>query len=165
MGWGARDSGVGGGGELGWGGSGGLPGPGALRGVGPGRAHELAPLQKCLRLDPAAPVWAAKQRVLCALNHSLQDALNYGLFQPPSRGRAGKFLDEERLLQEYPPNLDTPLPYLEVSGQGRAQGTTTGFRGRSREGHGSDGRGREELVWSGVCVCGAGVGGCVWPAQ
>ncbi|XP_010852781.1 PREDICTED: SH3 and multiple ankyrin repeat domains protein 3-like, partial [Bison bison bison] len=62
---------------------------------------------------PAAPVWAAKQRVLCALNHSLQDALNYGLFQPPSRGRAGKFLDEERLLQEYPPNLDTPLPYLE----------------------------------------------------
>uniref|UniRef100_A0A2K5I1H8 PDZ domain-containing protein n=1 Tax=Colobus angolensis palliatus TaxID=336983 RepID=A0A2K5I1H8_COLAP len=69
--------------------------------------------QKCLRLDPAAPVWAAKQRVLCALNHSLQDALNYGLFQPPSRGRAGKFLDEERLLQEYPPNLDTPLPYLE----------------------------------------------------
>uniref|UniRef100_A0A2K6M6D1 SH3 and multiple ankyrin repeat domains 3 n=1 Tax=Rhinopithecus bieti TaxID=61621 RepID=A0A2K6M6D1_RHIBE len=63
--------------------------------------------------DPAAPVWAAKQRVLCALNHSLQDALNYGLFQPPSRGRAGKFLDEERLLQEYPPNLDTPLPYLE----------------------------------------------------
>nr|XP_014336161.1 PREDICTED: SH3 and multiple ankyrin repeat domains protein 3 [Bos mutus] len=69
--------------------------------------------EKCLRLDPAAPVWAAKQRVLCALNHSLQDALNYGLFQPPSRGRAGKFLDEERLLQEYPPNLDTPLPYLE----------------------------------------------------
>ncbi|XP_055963034.1 SH3 and multiple ankyrin repeat domains protein 3 isoform X2 [Sorex fumeus] len=68
---------------------------------------------KCLRFDPAAPVWAAKQRVLCALNHSLQDALNYGLFQPPSRGRAGKFLDEERLLQDYPPNLDTPLPYLE----------------------------------------------------
>lgn len=85
-------------------------------------AHDRAPLQKCLRLDPAAPVWAAKQRVLCALNHSLQDALNYGLFQPPSRGRAGKFLDEERLLQEYPPNLDTPLPYLEVSSsRGRAE--------------------------------------------
>ncbi|KAM9177401.1 SH3 and multiple ankyrin repeat domains protein 3 [Dugong dugon] len=68
---------------------------------------------KCLRLDPDAPVWASKQRVLCTLNHSLQDALNYGLFQPPSQGRAGKFLDEERLLREYPPNLDTPLPYLE----------------------------------------------------
>lgn len=67
-------------------------------------------------------MWAAKQRVLCALNHSLQDALNYGLFQPPSRGRAGKFLDEERLLREYPPNLDTPLPYLEVSGGPGARG-------------------------------------------
>ncbi|XP_042638737.1 SH3 and multiple ankyrin repeat domains protein 3 [Orycteropus afer afer] len=71
------------------------------------------PQGKCLRLDPDAPVWASKQRVLCTLNHSLQDALNYGLFQPPSQGRAGKFLDEERLLREYPPNLDTPLPYLE----------------------------------------------------
>ncbi|XP_006157662.1 SH3 and multiple ankyrin repeat domains protein 3, partial [Tupaia chinensis] len=87
--------------------------PPARARAGPLGSHELAPPQKCLRLDPAAPVWAAKQRVLCALNHSLQDALNYGLFQPPSRGRAGKFLDEERLLQEYPPNLDTPLPYLE----------------------------------------------------
>lgn len=96
--------------------------PRGLPGRGPGRARAgrtqetASPLQKCLRLDPAAPVWAAKQRVLCALNHSLQDALNYGLFQPPSRGRAGKFLDEERLLQDYPPNLDTPLPYLEVGG-------------------------------------------------
>ncbi|XP_039718936.1 SH3 and multiple ankyrin repeat domains protein 3 [Pteropus medius] len=87
--------------------------PRARRRAGPVRAHASAPPQKCLRLDPAAPVWAAKQRVLCALNHSLQDALNYGLFQPPSRGRVGKFLDEQRLLREYPPNLDTPLPYLE----------------------------------------------------
>ncbi|XP_045146551.1 SH3 and multiple ankyrin repeat domains protein 3, partial [Echinops telfairi] len=71
------------------------------------------PPQKCLRLDPDAPVWTSKQRVLCTLNHSLQDALNYGLFQPPSQGRAGKFLDEQRLLREYPPNPDTPLPYLE----------------------------------------------------
>ncbi|KAB1269386.1 SH3 and multiple ankyrin repeat domains protein 3, partial [Camelus dromedarius] len=95
------------------------PGPGPGADDAPGHAVVvrvgIPDLQqtKCLRLDPAAPVWAAKQRVLCALNHSLQDALNYGLFQPPSRGRAGKFLDEERLLQEYPPNLDTPLPYLE----------------------------------------------------
>ncbi|XP_059260415.1 SH3 and multiple ankyrin repeat domains protein 3 [Mustela nigripes] len=96
-------------------------GPGAGAGMdGPGASAVVVRVgipdlqqTKCLRLDPAAPVWAAKQRVLCALNHSLQDALNYGLFQPPSRGRAGKFLDEERLLQEYPPNLDTPLPYLE----------------------------------------------------
>lgn len=94
----------------------------ARRRAGPVPAHAPAPPQKCLRLDPAAPVWAAKQRVLCALNHSLQDALNYGLFQPPSRGRVGKFLDEQRLLREYPPNLDTPLPYLEVSGARRGPG-------------------------------------------
>ncbi|XP_077025427.1 SH3 and multiple ankyrin repeat domains protein 3 isoform X2 [Tamandua tetradactyla] len=95
------------------------PGPGAAM-DGPGASAVVVRIgvpdlqqTKCLRLDPAAPVWAARQRVLCALNHSLQDALNYGLFQPPSRGRAGKFLDEERLLREYPPSLDTPLPYLE----------------------------------------------------
>lgn len=92
-------------------------------------------------------MWAAKQRVLCALNHSLQDALNYGLFQPPSRGRAGKFLDEERLLQDYPPNLDTPLPYLEVS-RGRRGRRARGarpaeLRDLSGEGHG---HGHEELV-------------------
>uniref|UniRef100_A0A674HRC1 SH3 and multiple ankyrin repeat domains protein 3 n=1 Tax=Taeniopygia guttata TaxID=59729 RepID=A0A674HRC1_TAEGU len=69
--------------------------------------------QKCLRLNPEVPVWVSKQRILCTLNHSLKDVLNYGLFQPACNGRAGKFLDEERLLREYPPSPDTPLPYLE----------------------------------------------------
>nr|XP_041569664.1 SH3 and multiple ankyrin repeat domains protein 3-like [Taeniopygia guttata] len=68
---------------------------------------------KCLRLNPDVPVWVSKQRILCTLNHSLKDVLNYGLFQPACNGRAGKFLDEERLLREYPPSPDTPLPYLE----------------------------------------------------
>ncbi|XP_053572262.1 SH3 and multiple ankyrin repeat domains protein 3 [Bombina bombina] len=68
---------------------------------------------KCLRLNPDAPVWVAKQRILCTLNHSLKDVLNYGLFQPAFNGRAGKFLDEERLLREYPPSVATPVPYLE----------------------------------------------------
>ncbi|KFV20725.1 SH3 and multiple ankyrin repeat domains protein 3, partial [Phalacrocorax carbo] len=69
--------------------------------------------QKCLRLNPDVPVWVSKQRILCTLNHSLKDVLNYGLFQPAFNGRAGKFLDEERLLREYPLNPDTPVPYLE----------------------------------------------------
>ncbi|XP_075455355.1 SH3 and multiple ankyrin repeat domains protein 3-like isoform X2 [Ascaphus truei] len=69
--------------------------------------------QKCLRLNPDTPVWVSKQRILCTLNHSLKDVLNYGLFQPAFNGRAGKFLDEERLLREYPPSLATPVPYLE----------------------------------------------------
>ncbi|XP_009998623.1 PREDICTED: SH3 and multiple ankyrin repeat domains protein 3, partial [Chaetura pelagica] len=69
--------------------------------------------RKCLRLNPDVPVWVSKQRILCTLNHSLKDVLNYGLFQPAFNGRAGKFLDEERLLREYPLNPDTPVPYLE----------------------------------------------------
>lgn len=98
-------------------------------------------------------MWAAKQRVLCALNHSLQDALNYGLFQPPSRGRAGKFLDEERLLQDYPPNLDTPLPYLEVS-RGRRGRRARGARPAELRDLSGEGHGHEELVqkrWGVVC--------------
>lgn len=49
------------------------------------------------------------------LTQSLSDVLNYGLFQPAFNGRAGKFLDEERLLKEYPLPPITPIPYLEVS--------------------------------------------------
>lgn len=43
----------------------------------------------------------------------LRDALNYGLYLPPMNGRAGKFLEEERLLKEYP--LQGPIGFLEVS--------------------------------------------------
>ncbi|XP_028305973.1 LOW QUALITY PROTEIN: SH3 and multiple ankyrin repeat domains protein 3 [Gouania willdenowi] len=68
---------------------------------------------KCLRLDPELPVWTSKQRVLVTLTQSLSDVLNYGLFQPAFNGRAGKFLDEERLLKEYPLPQITPIPYLE----------------------------------------------------
>ena len=109
-------------------------------------------------------MWAAKQRVLCALNHSLQDALNYGLFQPPSRGRAGKFLDEERLLQEYPPNLDTPLPYLEVSGgrgRGRGRAESSELRAPGRERRRARQRGARTRGVS-VEAVGGGVELCVW---
>uniref|UniRef100_A0A3P8V1R3 SH3 and multiple ankyrin repeat domains protein 3 n=1 Tax=Cynoglossus semilaevis TaxID=244447 RepID=A0A3P8V1R3_CYNSE len=68
---------------------------------------------KCLRFDPELPVWTSKQRVLVTLTQSLSDVLNYGLFQPAFNGRAGKFLDEERLLKEYPLPPITPIPYLE----------------------------------------------------
>uniref|UniRef100_A0AAR2IW67 SH3 and multiple ankyrin repeat domains protein 3 n=1 Tax=Pygocentrus nattereri TaxID=42514 RepID=A0AAR2IW67_PYGNA len=68
---------------------------------------------KCLRLDLEAPVWVCKQRVLVTLTQSLTDVLNYGLYLPAFNGRAGKFLDEERLLREYPFPTVTPVPYLE----------------------------------------------------
>lgn len=71
-------------------------------------------LQKCIRFNPEALVWAAKQQILCTLNQSLKDVLNYGLFQPANNGRDGKFLDEERLLMEYPQPVNKGVPSLEV---------------------------------------------------
>ncbi|NXJ40774.1 SHAN2 protein, partial [Ciconia maguari] len=68
---------------------------------------------KCIRFNPEASVWVAKQRILCTLNQSLKDVLNYGLFQPASNGRDGKFLDEERLLREYPQPVNKGVPSLE----------------------------------------------------
>uniref|UniRef100_A0A8D1TZ80 SH3 and multiple ankyrin repeat domains 2 n=1 Tax=Sus scrofa TaxID=9823 RepID=A0A8D1TZ80_PIG len=68
---------------------------------------------KCIRFNPDATVWVAKQRILCSLNQSLKDILNYGLFQPASDGRHGKFLDEERLLREYPQPTGKGIPSLE----------------------------------------------------
>ncbi|TWW67581.1 SH3 and multiple ankyrin repeat domains protein 3 [Takifugu flavidus] len=73
----------------------------------------VTPRQKCMRFNPDATVWIAKQRILCSLNQSLKDVLNYGLFQPPSDGREGKFLDEERLLREYPQPISKGVPALE----------------------------------------------------
>lgn len=67
-----------------------------------------------MKFDADAPIWLSKQRILCTLNHSLKDVLNYGLFQPAYNGKAGKFLDEERQLKEYPLPSATPVPYLEV---------------------------------------------------
>ncbi|XP_039091272.1 SH3 and multiple ankyrin repeat domains protein 2 isoform X1 [Hyaena hyaena] len=68
---------------------------------------------KCIRFNPDATVWVAKQRILCSLNQSLKDVLNYGLFQPASNGRDGKFLDEARLLREYPQPAGPDVPSLE----------------------------------------------------
>jgi len=47
------------------------------------------------------------------VKQDLQDGLNYGLFCPPDNGRAGKFMDEERLLTDYA--LPGPIGYLEVT--------------------------------------------------
>ncbi|OCT70845.1 hypothetical protein XELAEV_18037770mg [Xenopus laevis] len=68
---------------------------------------------KCLRFNPDATIWVAKQQILCTLNESLKDVLNYGLFQPATNGRDAKFLEEERLLREYPQSFEKGVPYLE----------------------------------------------------
>uniref|UniRef100_A0A9J8D9T2 SH3 and multiple ankyrin repeat domains protein 3 n=1 Tax=Cyprinus carpio carpio TaxID=630221 RepID=A0A9J8D9T2_CYPCA len=73
----------------------------------------LFPLQKCMKFNVESPLWLSKQQILCTLNQSLKDVLNYGLFQPAYNGKAGKFLDEQRTLKEYPLPAISPVPYLE----------------------------------------------------
>ncbi|GBP07897.1 Protein shank [Eumeta japonica] len=46
-----------------------------------------------------------------ATERELKESFNYGLFSPPSNGKAGKFLDEERRLGDYP--FNGPVGYLE----------------------------------------------------
>ena len=52
-------------------------------------------------------------RIFHPFPQELSESFNYGLFLPPSNGKAGKFLDEERRLSEYP--FAGPIGYLEVS--------------------------------------------------
>ncbi|KAK0138675.1 SH3 and multiple ankyrin repeat domains protein 1 [Merluccius polli] len=80
-----------------------------------GSPFQVMAVQKCMKFNVDVPIWLSKQRILCTLNQSLKDVLNYGLFQPAYNGKAGKFLDEERPLREYPFPSIAPVPYLEVS--------------------------------------------------
>ncbi|XP_030754925.1 SH3 and multiple ankyrin repeat domains protein 3 isoform X3 [Sitophilus oryzae] len=93
---------------------------GELRGGGPDdpghllvRIHvpELS-VQKCLQFPRDQLVWDVKQQCLAALPKELKESFNYGLFCPPENGRAGKFLDEERRLGDYP--FNGPVGYLEL---------------------------------------------------
>ncbi|XP_062860465.1 SH3 and multiple ankyrin repeat domains protein 2-like [Trichomycterus rosablanca] len=68
---------------------------------------------KCMSFDGDLTIWEVKQMILCTLNQSLKDVLNYGLFQPANNGRDGKFLDEERQLSDYPQPLSKGVPSLE----------------------------------------------------
>ncbi|XP_078000067.1 uncharacterized protein LOC144452787 [Glandiceps talaboti] len=68
-------------------------------------------LQKCVCFHLDKTVWTAKQQLLLTLPRELQDGGNYGLYLPPESGKAGKFLDEERLVKDYP--LSGPIGFLE----------------------------------------------------
>ncbi|XP_063705079.1 SH3 and multiple ankyrin repeat domains protein 2 isoform X2 [Culicoides brevitarsis] len=69
-------------------------------------------VHKCLQFPSDKLVWDVKQQVLASLPKELKESFNYGLFCPPSNGRAGKFLDEERRLGDYP--FNGPVGYLEL---------------------------------------------------
>eukprot|EP00051_Salpingoeca_urceolata_P011584 m.143926 g.143926 ORF g.143926 m.143926 type:complete len:1354 (-) comp17177_c1_seq1:132-4193(-) len=81
-------------------------------------------LQKMLLFDKRQTVWTAKQRVLERLAKNLVDAVNYGLYLPPAGGRAGKFLNEERMLGDYA--LTGPVGYLEFKYKRRVYLTVPG---------------------------------------
>lgn len=62
---------------------------------------------------PESPRHTSNQDVLSSyFLQELKESFNYGLFAPPSNGKAGKFLDEERRLGDYP--FNGPVGYLEV---------------------------------------------------
>lgn len=69
-------------------------------------------IQKCLQFPSHQLVWDVKQQCLAALPKELKESFNYGLFCPPVNGKAGKFLDEERRLGDYP--FNGPVGYLEL---------------------------------------------------
>ncbi|XP_045478801.1 SH3 and multiple ankyrin repeat domains protein 3 isoform X12 [Harmonia axyridis] len=69
-------------------------------------------IQKCLQFPRDQLVWDVKQQCLASLPKELKESFNYGLFSPPENGRAGKFLDEERRLGDYP--FNGPVGYLEL---------------------------------------------------
>ncbi|XP_049861071.1 protein shank isoform X5 [Schistocerca gregaria] len=69
-------------------------------------------VQKCLQFPRDQLVWDVKQQCLAALPKELKESFNYGLFCPPVNGKAGKFLDEERRLADYP--FNGPVGYLEL---------------------------------------------------
>ncbi|XP_045488225.1 SH3 and multiple ankyrin repeat domains protein 3 isoform X3 [Pieris rapae] len=69
-------------------------------------------VQKSLQFTRDQLVWDVKQQCLAALPKELKESFNYGLFCPPVNGKAGKFLDEERRLGDYP--FNGPVGYLEL---------------------------------------------------
>ncbi|XP_035714472.1 uncharacterized protein LOC110858090 isoform X2 [Folsomia candida] len=69
-------------------------------------------IHKCLQFYRHDLVWDVKQQCLASLPKELKESFNYGLFAPPCNGKAGKFLDEERPLSDYP--FSGPVGYLEL---------------------------------------------------
>ncbi|CAG7837356.1 unnamed protein product [Allacma fusca] len=75
-------------------------------------------IHKCLQFYRHDLIWDVKQQCLASLpkvTHwfgELKESFNYGLFAPPCNGKAGKFLEEERPLSDYP--FSGPVGYLEL---------------------------------------------------
>lgn len=71
------------------------------------------PEQAAVRHDYRLQLIPPSLSLFLPLLQELKESFNYGLFAPPANGKAGKFLDEERRLGDYP--FNGPVGYLEVS--------------------------------------------------
>ncbi|GAB6029692.1 hypothetical protein CHUAL_005416 [Chamberlinius hualienensis] len=69
-------------------------------------------IQKCMQFHQEELIWDIKQQILAMLSKDLKESFNYGLYCPPLNGRAGKFLDDERPLMDYP--FPGPIGNLEL---------------------------------------------------
>ncbi|XP_041452510.1 SH3 and multiple ankyrin repeat domains protein 3-like isoform X4 [Lytechinus variegatus] len=63
----------------------------------------------CFRKDER--IWNMKQHILQCPDVELPDSRNHGFYMLPQNNKAGKFLDEERLISDYP--IDQRKAYLE----------------------------------------------------
>ncbi|KAG8200115.1 hypothetical protein JTE90_018905 [Oedothorax gibbosus] len=59
-------------------------------------------LQKNFQFHRDEFIWDVKQHIIDSLPKELKESFNYGVFCPPINGKAGKFLDEQRPLADYP---------------------------------------------------------------
>ncbi|XP_050050416.2 uncharacterized protein Prosap isoform X1 [Dermacentor andersoni] len=69
-------------------------------------------IQKCFHVQKEELIWDIKQHIISSLPKEVKEGFNYGLYCPPVNGKAGKFLDEERPIADYP--LSDAVAYLEL---------------------------------------------------
>ncbi|XP_054708960.1 SH3 and multiple ankyrin repeat domains protein 3-like [Uloborus diversus] len=69
-------------------------------------------IQKNFQFQNDEYIWDIKQHIIVSLPKELKESFNYGIFCPPINGKAGKFLDEQRPLADYP--FHTSIGYVEL---------------------------------------------------
>ncbi|KAF7262527.1 hypothetical protein EG68_00178 [Paragonimus skrjabini miyazakii] len=69
-------------------------------------------LERTFNFNATDLIFDVKLNVLNNISQPVKDKWNFGLFLPPSKGKAGKFLQEDRMLREYP--FDNSVGHLEL---------------------------------------------------
>ncbi|KAF5406307.1 SH3 and multiple ankyrin repeat domains protein [Paragonimus heterotremus] len=69
-------------------------------------------LERTFNFNATDLIFDIKLNVLNTISQPVKDKWNFGLFLPPSKGKAGKFLQEDRMLREYP--FDNSVGHLEL---------------------------------------------------